>query len=142
MTKRCLAATTIALAFGLAACPKKQDEPKRDEATKPTTEATTPDKTATPPPQQPAPSPTGSAPAGSGATIGGLPAECNQYKELVDKLATCEKLGAQRDTLKANFDESWKAWAALPPDSRASVAPACKAAADSLRTTAAAACGW
>ncbi|MBS1121617.1 MAG: hypothetical protein H6Q90_3845 [Deltaproteobacteria bacterium] len=127
----------------LTGCPKKQDDAKDTAAPKPTetTPAADPTKTVAPDPKvDPKVDPSGKAAAATGE----LPAECTEYKALADKLAApqCDKLGAQRDTLKASFESSWKAWAALPAADRASAADACKAAAQGLKTAAAAACGW
>jgi hypothetical protein len=71
-----------------------------------------------------------------------LPPECLAYKALADKLATCERLGKQRDLLKGEFDKSWKAWGELPAEQRADVAARCTHAANTLRSAVAAACGW
>ena len=94
----------------------------------------------------------GSAPDegnGSGAApvdVAGLPPECAEYKTLVDKLATCEKLPqASRDMLKKTFDDTSKAWAnmdKLPADAKAALVGGCKQGADALKQSAGAACGF
>ncbi len=127
----------------LTGCPKKQDEardtsaPKATETT-PVVTGNVPTPTVAKPDDKPPEKPATPLAAGD------MPAECAEYKALADKLAspTCDKLGAQRDTLKASFDDSWKAWAALPAADRASTAGACKAAAEGLKAAAGTACGW
>ena len=96
----------------------------------------------------------GSAGSGSGSAgsaeapvdVAGLPAECAEYKTLVDKLATCEKLPqASRDMLKKTFDDTSKAWAnmdKLPADAKAALVGGCKQGADALKQSAGAACGF
>ena len=80
------------------------------------------------------------------AATGDLPAECADYKGMIEKLASCEKLPPQsRDALKAGFDQmsaSWKDVGAMPAEAKAQMATACKTGADALKQTAAAACGW
>jgi hypothetical protein len=91
----------------------------------------------------------GSGSAGSAEApvdVAGLPAECAEYKTLVDKLATCEKLPqASRDMLKKTFDDTSKAWAnmdKLPADAKAALVGGCKQGADALKQSAGAACGF
>jgi hypothetical protein len=91
----------------------------------------------------------GSGSAGSGSaaeTPAGLPPECVEYKSLVDKLATCEKLPqASRDMLTKTFDDTSKAWEdidKLPADAKAALAGGCKQGADALKQSAGAACGF
>ncbi len=128
----------FAMSLLLTGCPKKKEEPK--DTTAPKATETAPAVTETPA-KTPDPKPDDKV-----AVVGNddMPAECNEYKALADKLGTpqCDKLGAARDNLKTSFDSSWKAWAALPAADRASAAGACKAAAQGLKSAAAAACGW
>lgn len=88
----------------------------------------------------------GSGSAEAPVDVAGLPAECAEYKTLVDKLATCEKLPqASRDMLKKSFDDTSKAWAnmdKLPEDARAALVGGCKQGADALKQAAGAACGF
>ncbi|MDQ3338453.1 MAG: hypothetical protein M4D80_25075 [Myxococcota bacterium] len=92
----------------------------------------------------------GSAGSGSAAPTAespaGLPAECTEYKTLVDKLSSCEKLPqASRDMLKKTFDDTSKAWVnidKLPADARAALAGGCKQGADALKQSAGASCGF
>jgi hypothetical protein len=74
---------------------------------------------------------------------GALPAECNDYKAAVDKVATCDKLPAEtRDQLKKAFDTTSATWASLAPEAKAGLAPSCKAALDAVTTAAKTTCGW
>jgi hypothetical protein len=58
--------------------------------------------------------------------IADLPAECNDYKAAIDKAAACEKLGAQRDQLKADLEKSWAAWAKLDKAGKDALKDSCK----------------
>jgi hypothetical protein len=91
----------------------------------------------------------GSGSEGSGSAAEapvGLPPECAEYKTLVDKLATCEKLPqASRDMLKKTFDDTSKTWVnidKLPADAKAALVGGCKQGADALKQSAGAACGF
>ena len=88
----------------------------------------------------------GSGSAAPAEDVAGLPPECADYKALVDKLATCEKLPqASRDMLKKTFDDTSKAWAnmdKLPADAKAALVGGCKQGADALKQSAGAACGF
>jgi len=127
-----LAVATLALSVG--ACKKKRETEQKDD-----TPAT---KSADDPKPAPKPDDKPKTEAKAEATV---PAECTAYKELVDKLATCEKLPQKaRDALKATYDNAAKAWATPPADDAAkkTVADACKTNTDALRSAAAAPCGW
>ena len=134
--KKILSAFAIAGLFAVAGCPKKADEKKQeDQATKPTTD----DKTA------PAPTPTPATPttddkAATPTAKGDFPAECNDYKEVMTKAASCDKLGAQRDTFKKQFDESWAAWEKLDAAGKAALAQGCKTTAQAVKDATAKAC--
>jgi len=125
----------FAIASLLAACPKR-DEPedtrKTPVETGPVVKPTAPTNPDTPTKIDPK------------ALAVDLPAECQEYRALSEKLLLpeCDKLGQARDTLKAAADEAWKAWKVLPNADKAGTAPACQAAAQGLKTAAAAACGW
>ena len=83
----------------------------------------------------------GTPPTGAGA--GELPAECNDYKAAVQKLAGCDKMPqAARDALKNAFDQASATWANLPAESKAGLASSCKAGADAVMSSAKATCGW
>jgi hypothetical protein len=77
------------------------------------------------------------APAG-----GELPAECVAFRQTLDKLATCDRLGDQRDVLRAEFDKSWRAWDQLPADQRGDLGKKCATASQNLHSAVAAACNW
>jgi hypothetical protein len=122
----------VALVVTLLACSGDRDRvedrptPKQGESEAPSAERPPPGP---PTPAEPTPS-------------GELPADCARYKQLADKLATCEALGPQRDLLKDQFDRSWQAWRELAADAREDAAARCRAAADALEAAAAGPCGW
>ena len=109
--------------IGLAGCKNKRDTEKKDESpTKVTEPAKTDDHAAA-----------------------NLPAECNDYKAAVDKLASCDKLpAASRDALKQSYETLSKTWANVPADDagKKAMADGCKAGADAVKTSAAKICGW
>jgi hypothetical protein len=95
------------------------------------------------------------APAGGSAAAGGraappaaagggdLPAECNDYKAAIEKLASCDKMPQQaRDALKQAYDQASAGWANLPAEAKANLATACKAGADAVMQSAKSVCGW
>jgi hypothetical protein len=89
----------------------------------------------------------GSAAPGSGAAPaaggGDLPAECNDYKAAIEKLASCDKMPQQaRDALKNAYDQASAGWANLPAEAKANLATACKAGADAVTQSAKQVCGW
>lgn len=91
----------------------------------------------------------GSAEAGSGsapAAAADLPPECADYKALIEKLATCEKLPqASRDMLTRTFEATSKAWTnieKLPDSAKAALVTGCKQGADALKQAAGATCGF
>lgn len=136
---------TLALAstLSLTGCKKKEEaaktEPAATEAPKTTEPAKTepaadPAKPADPAAATPAPADPAAAPAGD------LPAECNDYKAALEKVAACDKLpAAAKDAYKnawSGVETSLKA--ATTPETKAAVASACKAGADGLKQAAAA----
>lgn len=96
----------------------------------------------------PSPSPDtgGSGSAAAPPEVPGLPAECTDYRAMVDKLAACDKLPqASRDMLKKSFDDTSKAWAdfdKLPADAKTALTNGCKQGADALKKAAGATCGF
>jgi hypothetical protein len=91
-----------------------------------------------------APAAGGSAAAAAPAAGGGdLPAECNDYKAAIEKLASCDKMPQQaRDALKNAYDQASAGWANLPAEAKANLATACKAGADAVMQSAKSVCGW
>lgn len=93
----------------------------------------------------PPPSSAGSA-EGSASVTPGLPAECADYKAMIEKLAACDKVPpASRDMLKKSFDEQSKQWAEfdkLPADAKTALTGACKQSADALQKSAGPTCGF
>ena len=92
------AVASLGTALALTGC-KKKDDGNATSADKPA-EGVKADKAAPATPDQAAPA---AAPAAAGAAApaaaGDLPAECNDYKASIDKLASCDKMpqaGARR----------------------------------------------
>jgi hypothetical protein len=85
----------------------------------------------------------GSAAPAAAAGGGDLPAECNDYKAAIEKLASCDKMPQQaRDALKNAYDQASAGWANLPAEAKANLATACKAGADAVMQSAKSVCGW
>jgi hypothetical protein len=80
----------------------------------------------------------GSGSSGEAPPAAGLPAECAEYKAMVEKLMTCDKYpAASRDAMKKGFDAASKAWDnfdKLPADAKKTMTEACKTAAAALKT--------
>jgi len=138
------AVVALATTLGLAGCKKKTDgaatadKPAEGDVKKDTaaTPPATPDKAAA---TAPATAGTPAAPAAAGA----LPAECNDYKAAIDKLASCDKMPQQaRDALKQAYDQASTGWANLPAEAKANLATACKAGTDAVTNSAKQVCGW
>jgi hypothetical protein len=120
-----------AMTIALGGCPKKNEDKKTTEAAKPA--ETKPAETTKPEETKPAET----TPAGN------LPAECADYKAMVEKLATCEKMPKEsRDALKQSFDAAAPTWANVTPETKATVAESCKKGAEALKAAAASTCGW
>jgi hypothetical protein len=130
--------TTLALSttLGLAGC--KKDETKNNAPA--TTETAAPKTTDTPadpatPPTTADTKPTEAQPAATGD----IPAECNEYKAGIEKLASCDKLPPEtKETLKKAYEQAAAGWANVPAEGKAAVASACKSGADALKQAAAA----
>ena len=90
----------------------------------------------------PAEAPTeGAAPAA--AAGGDLPADCQRYKDDVNKLDSCAKWpAAAREQTKKAFDTASTAWANLPPAAKDQVNASCKTAADAIEKQGKSLCGW
>jgi len=138
------AVVALATTLGLAGCKKKTDgaatadKPAEGDVKKDTaaTPPATPDKAAA---TAPATAGTPAAPAAAGT----LPAECNDYKAAIDKLASCDKMPQQaRDALKQAYDQASTGWANLPAEAKANLATACKAGTDAVTNSAKQVCGW
>ena len=154
MKKLSILFACVAMSFtlGVAGC-KKKDEKKADDKAQTTDPAAAPaDPNAKPTEGQPAdpnaakPADPAAAPADPAAAGGDLPAECNEYKGMIDKLATCEKMPQQsRDALKQSYDAMAQGWAnigSMPAEAKTAMVDSCKKAADALKQAAAATCGW
>jgi hypothetical protein len=144
---------TLALASTLAVtgCKKKEEgatAPATTEAPKAADPAAAP--TPADPAAAPAADPAAAAPAAdpaaapaadpaAAAPAGDIPAECNDYKAALEKVAACDKLPAPaKDAYKnawTGVETSLKA--ATTPETKAAVASACKSGAEGLKTAAA-----
>ncbi len=135
------AVVALSTTLGLAGC-KKKSEGTDKAADKPAEgEVKKDDKAAAPTPADPNAKPADKAAAPAAA--GDLPAECNDYKAAIDKLASCDKLPQQaKDALKQAYDQASTGWANLPAEGKAALKDACKAGADAVMTSAKATCGW
>jgi hypothetical protein len=141
----------FAAVVALAACPAKdkdkdKDQPKDEPAMK-TTETPAPTAT-TPDPAKPAdttaqpaaqPADTTAKPADPAAKTD-VPPECAEYRDVIAKAATCDKLGVQRDELKKAFDASWAAIEKADAAGRTTLATGCKTSAKAVKDALATAC--
>jgi hypothetical protein len=145
------AVAALATAIGAAGCKKKGDgesAPKTDEAAKPDDKMAKPDdkmakpddKMAKPDDKKPDDK---AAPAAGG---GDIPAECNDYKAAMEKLASCDKMPqATKDAMKQGYDAMSAGWAnaaGLPAEAKKAMADGCKQGADALMQSGKALCGW
>ena len=76
--------------------------------------------------------------AGAAAALpAGLPAECAEYKAVIDKLAACDKLPpAARDMLTKSFEAQSQAWTGvdqLPDEAKSALGNACKQGVDAVK---------
>jgi hypothetical protein len=71
-----------------------------------------------------------------------FPADCVAYAALIDRLASCDKIGGARDGLRAGYAAVRSTWAAVPASRRGELGAQCRVQADSLRDAAAATCSW
>lgn len=72
-----------------------------------------------------------------------LPAECEAYRAVVERLAACPQMPqASRDALKQSMEQAVKMWEATPPGDRRSMIEGCKAAVDAVTQSGTAICGW
>jgi hypothetical protein len=135
MKKLATLISTLALAstLAIAGCKKKEEA---------TTEAPKTTDTVVAPAADPAAAPTAPAAdpaAAPAAAAGDLPAECNDYKAALEKVAACDKIPA---AAKDAYKNAWSGietslTAATTPETKAAVATSCKAGADGLKTAAA-----
>jgi hypothetical protein len=153
MKKLSILFACVAMSFtlGVAGCKKKEEKTEAQTTTEPAkpadpaaakpTEGTPPADPSAAKPADPAAAPTEPAAAG-----GDLPAECNEYKGMIEKLASCDKLPQQsRDALKQGYETMAQGWTnvgAMPEESKTAMADACKKGTESVKAAAAAMCGW
>ncbi|MDB4956021.1 MAG: hypothetical protein JWO36_3590 [Myxococcales bacterium] len=131
------AIVTLSTTLGLAGCKKKRDEEAKDNTPAAKTNDMKPDDKAAPKPDEPKKEDTAAAPTAD------LPAECNEYKAVVEKLATCDKMPKEaRDALKQGFDQASATWAKLSGDAKAQLSTACRSGTEAVTTAAKTTCGW
>ena len=140
--------------IGLAGCKNKRDTEKKDENPTKVAEPPTTDPNAKPDPAKTDSAKTDPAKTDTTKTepaktddhaAANLPAECNDYKAAVEKLASCDKLpAASRDALKQSYETLSKTWANVPADDagKKAMTDGCKAGADAIKNSAAKICGW
>jgi hypothetical protein len=85
--------------------------------------------------------------SGSASTLaptpGALPKECDEYKAIVAKIQTCERMSkSARETLVKGYEEAATRWATLNEASRASLAEACRGGAEAVMAAGKTQCGW
>ena len=127
---------------------KDNTAPKAEEgsaAAKPDDKMAKPDdKMAKPDDKKPDDKGSAAAPAAGGNAD--IPAECNDYKAAMEKLAACDKMPqASKDALKQGYDAMSQGWAAakdMPAEAKKAMADGCKQGADALMQSGKALCGW
>lgn len=142
-----VAALSTTLVVG---CKKKADGENKDNMAPKTDEAKPDDKgsaAAKPDDKKPEEKKDDKGSAAAPAAGGGdLPAECNDYKAAMEKLAACDKMPqASKDALKQGYDAMSQGWAnvgSLPPEAKKAMADGCKQGADALMQSGKALCGW
>jgi hypothetical protein len=141
------ASAALALSLGAAGCKKKEAEKKADDKamttpTDPNAKPVDPAKPADPGTTTTTTTTTTTPPA----PAGDLPAECGDYKAMIEKLASCDKMPQQsRDALKQGFDAMSQGWAnvgSMPAEAKKAMADGCKQGTDALKNAAGAMCGW
>jgi hypothetical protein len=130
-------------------CQQMMTKEQRDGMAKALEAAMPSDTGSAPPPEQGSAGSADDTAGGSGSAapaIAGLPAECADYKALMEKLAKCDKLPqASREMLQKTFDATSKAWAnvdKLPDSAKAGLVMGCKQGVDALKKAAGATCGF
>jgi len=128
-----------AAVLALAACGSKKEPPPAPGSA--SAAAPAPAAAPTPAPSTPPPAPEATP---ASPPSGGLPAECVEYRETVQRLARCGDAlpQATRDNLRSRFEQQWAGWEKLPEPERRTLAAICKRSAEDVKTAAAAGCGW
>jgi hypothetical protein len=131
------AIVTLSTTLGVAGCSKKRDEEAKDLTPVPKTGEAKPETAPKPDEVKK------EEPKAAPVAAGDLPAECNDYKAAIAKLATCDKMPKEaRDALTKAFDQASATWATLPAEQKAGLSSACKAGADAVTASAKTTCGW
>jgi hypothetical protein len=75
---------------------------------------------------------------------GALPNVCNEYREVIQRLAQCGNALPKeaQEAFKAQFENQWAGWEKLPDKDRSALAAICTSSAASVRAVAAKPCGW
>ena len=132
---------TLATTLSLAGCKKKTGDEATDKAAKPADNMAGDKKD-----DKAAPAGDKKDDKAAPTPAGDLPAECNDYKAAMEKLAACDKMPqASKDALKQGYDAMSQGWAnaaALPPEAKKAMADGCKQGADALMQSGKALCGW
>ena len=134
MTKWIALVTALALALPAAGCRRKTSEEQVDTSERPSHKHGS--DTAGGGSGSALTAEAGSAEQGSAAPLkpGELPAECNDYSAAMQKLAACTSIPqTTRDALKQTYAEASKSWATMTPESKATIAKACKGGADGVQ---------
>ncbi len=142
MKKLATLISTLALAstLAIAGCKKKEEAATEAPKTTDTVVAPAADPAVAPTPAaDPAAVPAADPAAAPVAAAGDVPAECNDYKAALEKVAACDKIpAAARDAYKSAWTGiETSLTAATTPETRSAVATSCKAGADGLKTAAA-----
>jgi hypothetical protein len=129
------------LALALAACGSKKEPPPAPGSASAAEPARGSAAAPAPAPATPAPTAEATPPAPANSA---LPAECNEYRETIKRLAQCGDAlpKATRDNLQSHFEQQWAGWEKLPEQEKRTLAAICKSSSDNVRVAAAAGCGW
>jgi hypothetical protein len=85
--------------------------------------------------------------AGSGSAAPrnkqGLPVECDDYRDAITKLQTCETLAkSARDTIVKGFEDASARWATMNESAKATLSVSCQGGAEAVTALAKEKCGW
>jgi hypothetical protein len=140
------ASAALALSLGAAGCKKKEAAKTDDTKTAPVDPNTKPVDPAKPADTTAPGTTTTTTTTTTTPPTGDLPAECNDYKAMIEKLASCDKMPQQsRDALKQGYDAMSQGWAnvgSMPAEAKKAMADGCKQGTDALKQAAGAMCGW
>lgn len=73
----------------------------------------------------------------------GLPVECDDYRDAITKLQTCETLAkSARDTLVKGFEDAAARWATMNESAKSTLSVSCQGGAEAVTALAKEKCGW